>query len=370
VSTPTDSSRRDFLKGKAGARALRDVVDGALGPAEAGDQPGLPTPQSLEYAGSSDYLLSVSRRAMACTFEVHFPAAVRGAGTQAALAALDRIDELESQMTVYRAASEIVDINRLAAERAVPVEERLFGLLERAVELSRETGGAFDITSNPLSETWGFSRRQGRLPTEGEVEAARNRVGYEQIVLDPAARTVAFAAPGVTINLNSIGKGYALDRVAELLAERDLDRFLLHGGNSSVLGRNGSEAPPWRIGVRHPLRPRERLGELLVTDRAVGTSGSGTQYFHHRGKRYGHILDPRSGYPAEGVLSATVLAPTGADADALATAFYIMGPETVEEYCRRHEDIGAILVCPGPAARTAELCLFGTAEEWWRPLTD
>jgi FAD:protein FMN transferase len=366
VSTSPDSSRRDFLKGKAGARALRDAVDGALGPAGDASTGWKSIPRPV--AEASDYLLSVSRQAMACTFEVHFPAVLRGRGTEAALAALNRIDELEAQMTVYRAASEVLDINRLAAEQPVHVEERLFGLLERAIELSRETAGAFDITSTPLSEIWGFSRRQGRLPSEGEIEAAKRRVGYEQIVLDPSKRTIAFTRPGVAINLNSIGKGYALDRVAELLVESGLERFLLHGGNSSVLGRSGPEdQPAWRIGVRNPLRPTERLGELLVADRAVSTSGSGTQFFHHRGKRYGHLLDPRTGYPAEGVFSATVLAPRGADADALATAFYILGPEKVEEFCRRHEEIGAILVCPGRSGRKVERWTFGAADAYWRP---
>src|SRR5262249_4156409 len=138
---------------------------------------------------------------------------------------------------------------------------------------------------------------------------------------------------GVEINLGSIGKGYALDRMAELLVAEGIENFLIHGGNSSVLGRGVGqesgvrsqeleeterETRGWWVGLRHPLVPERRIGEICLRDRALGTSGSGTQFFVHEGKRYGHILDPRTGRPAEGTLSTTVAAPTGAEADALA----------------------------------------------------
>jgi thiamine biosynthesis lipoprotein len=348
---------------------MRGAVDAVLGPAEEPDSgQGTPRGPALDLAQDTDYLLTVSRRAMACNFEVHLPAATRGAGTEAALAALDLVDDLEAQMTVYRETSDVLEINRLAAFRPVEVEERLFDLLQRAIRISQETGGAFDVTSNPLSEVWGFSRRQGRLTTEVELDSAKRRVGFEQIVLEPDARRISFSREGVAINLNSIGKGYALDRAGELLVGAGMDHFLLHGGNSSVLARvAGDGGQPWRIGVRNPVRPTERLGEIAISNRAVGTSGSGTQYFHHGGRRYGHILDPRTGNPAEGVLSATVLAPSGAEADALATAFYVMGPEDAEEYCRRHADLSAISVCPAQRGANLEPLVFGDSDTGWRP---
>ena len=361
MTNQSDSSRREFLTGTAGVRAVRGAVDAALGPEDAAEES---QAAAADHGGDSDYLLKVSRRAMACTFEVHLPIETRGAGTEAALAALDLVDELEAQMTVYRETSEVLEINRRAAHEPVEVEERLFAVLELAVRIGRETGGAYDITSNPLSEVWGFSRREGRLPSEAELTAAKDRLGYEQMRLDADARRISFSRPGVAINLNSIGKGYALDRAAELLQQAGFDHFLLHGGNSSVLGRTAGQ-DAWRIGVRNPVRPTERLGEILLGDAAVGTSGSGTQYFHHHGKRYGHILDPRTGYPAEGVLSATVLAETGAEADALATAFYVMGPHRVGEYCHAHPEIRAVLVCPGASGSRVEVYLFGANGDWW-----
>src|SRR5262249_22084603 len=156
-----------------------------------------------------------------------------------------------------------------------------------------------DITSGPLSEAWGFSRREGRVPSEAQIAEARKRVGMQHLVLDHDHNTIAFQRPGVCINLNSMGKGYALDRMEEHLTAQGVDDYLLHGGKSSVLARGnqpGSKDQGWRIGVRHPLRPAERLAELVLRDKALSTSGAGTQFFIRAGKRYGHILDPRTGF--------------------------------------------------------------------------
>ena len=163
------------------------------------------------------------------------------------------------------------------------------------------------------------------------------------------------------INLGSIGKGYALDRIAELFESKGIENFLLHGGNSSVLGR-GTCADGWWIGLRHPLVPERRIGEILLRDRALGTSGSGTQFFTHEGRRYGHILDPRTGRPADGMLSVTVAAASGAEADALATAFYVLGVDAALEYCRQHPGIAAILMSPGDSSATVDVTIYGAKD--------
>src|SRR3972149_3939718 len=149
----------------------------------------------------------------------------------------------------------------------------------------------------------------------------------DHVVLDEAKRTIAFRRPGISVNLNCIGKGYALDRMAELLAGSGVPDYLLPGGRSSVWARGsrpGEDGVGWPIGLRHPLRPTERLAEFFLRDQALATSGSATQFFRHRGQQYGHILDPRTGRPAEGIFSATVIAASAARADALSTALYVM----------------------------------------------
>lgn len=289
-------------------------------------------------------LLRFSRQAMATTFELVLPF---GARQELADAILDAIDQLEDQMTVYRPASEVSRINQLARHGPMGVEPRLFGLLQEAARLTAETDGAFDISTGALIKAWGFYRRQGRVPTALERELVQDKVGMQHVVLNPEEMTVAFARPGLEINLGSIGKGYALDRAAELLkSDGNIRAALLHGGRSSVLavGRQPGDRRGWPIGVRHPDDPERRLAVLSLRDRGLGTSAATYQHLEYNGRRLGHILDPRTGWPADGVKSASVTAPTAALADALATAFFILGPDWAREYCERHPEIGAVLL--------------------------
>ena len=153
---------------------------------------------------------------------------------------------------------------------------------------------------------------------------------------------------------------------------------LLHGGQSSILARGcrlgklGHASPEkpagWTVGIRHPLRYDRRLAEICLVDRALGTSGSGVQFFRHKGRRLGHILDPRTGQPAEGILSTTVLAPNAATADALATAFYVMGVEGALEYCRARPEVAAIIVSPARRAGGIEIQSAGLGEDEWELL--
>jgi thiamine biosynthesis lipoprotein len=329
----------------------------------------LPFPPAAEHAPSaigaagSRPLVSVHRRAMACEWEVQLATNRDDDSMEHVFAALDLVEALEDQMTVYRDDSEVIRINRRAADGPVPVESRLFEILQLAERVHRETDGALDITSGPLSDAWGFSRRRGRVPCDDEIAAALTRVGMHHVSLNPANCSIAFRRPGITINLNSIGKGYALDRMAELLTAAGVDDYLIHGGKSSVLARGG-----WPIGLRHPLRPALRVAEFNLRDEALSTSGAGTQFFHHRGRRYGHILDPCTGWPADGVFSATVVAPTAVEAEALSTAFYVMGPVKVAEYCGRRREIGALLVTPAQRQGEVDLQAFGLDDSRWRRL--
>ncbi len=306
----------------------------------------------------SDLLIHVSRRAMACEFEVRFPAERYQQGTESALEALDLVEAWEEEISYFRPTSQLSRINLLAAEEPVEVSPSLFELLRLAMTLYAETQGAYDVTSAPLWEAWGFARRAGEIPTEAQLAEARSRVGSHLVELDPARRTVRFRQPGVRINLGSIGKGQALDVCGERLLSLGMADFLLHGGQSSVLARglrtrelpegSPSTLRRWEVGIRDPRQPSRRLGVVRLHDRALGTSSGQFQSFRHQGRRYGHILDPRSGWPAEGVLATTVVAPTAALADALSTAFYVMEPDRSLDYCRTHPEIGAVLVCPGP----------------------
>jgi thiamine biosynthesis lipoprotein len=292
---------------------------------------------------AGDCWLHVNRTAMACRFEVTLPASEEK-GVVVATEALDEIDRLESQLTVFRPDSEVSFINRQAAIAAVKVEPALFDLLGLCQQLYAETGGAFDITSGPLSRCWGFLKREGRVPREEEIALARSVVGSDKLTFDPERKTVRYSQPGVEINLGSIGKGYALDQVATRLRAR-IPTALLNAGASSMRAiGSGQGDEGWVVGLRHPRSKFRRLGMLRLHDCALSTSGSEEQFFTVAGRRFGHILDPRNGWPADSVTSVTVVASSGAVSDALATAFFVGGRKLAESYCARHKDVLVIML--------------------------
>ena len=362
------TTRRQFLSGAAAVEAVGDLTHGIAVEARAGKFKQPPTSQPRE-----TYLVQFARTAMACEFQIFLTADHPPFAPQAAISALDLVDHLEEQMTVYREDSELSAINRQAVAGAVEVESRLFELVQRCAWLYDETAGAFDITAGPLSKVWGFFRREGKLPGEDDIQSALDLVGTEKLTLDANGETVRFARDGVEMNLGGIGKGYALDRAAALLQSEDVENFLFHGGRSSVLAR-GSRVPsdaennPWTVGIGHPRRPDRRLGLLVLHDKAMSTSGTATQSFHHAGKRYGHILDPRTGRPAEGVLSVTALCDDAALADALSTAFYVLGVEKTEEFCQRHPEASALVVLPTKSAQQVEVVSINMPEGAWEAL--
>lgn len=307
-------------------------------------------------ADADIHSLVIGREAMACRFEIVFNAGEHPQDTAAAIAALDVVDDVEGQISIYRDSSELSRLNATAAAGWQPVSAAVFALLEESLELFARTAGAFDIAAGRLVRTWGFLKRQGRFPTADDLTAALAASGSQWLELDPGARRVRFMRPGLELNPGAIGKGWALDRAVEQLINDGIESCLLHGGSSSVraIGRQGpgprDDHRGWAVGIRHPLRPGVRLATVALTDRALGTSGSGTQFFIDRGRKLGHILDPRTGRPAEGVLSATVLAPTAAEADALATAAYVLGRAGLPRIAPPGGPVSAILTVPGKQA--------------------
>lgn len=333
------SSRRDFLRGKAAAAAMQETVDRRLPPTAEAKTRAASQPQHLTMA--------LTRRAMACEFQIRLRVSQDQNETDAGMRALDVIEDVEQQLSVYRETSDVSRLNLLAGEQPLRVEDDFGELLRQSLTLCESSGGAYDITAGPLSDVWGFTRRAGELPAQQQIKKALKRVDWRSVQYDVDKGTV-FLEGGVAINFNSIGKGYALDRaLASLLAE-GVENSLLHGGRSTLLARGSRQAEEgWQVGVRHPLRPKERIAAFTLRDEAFSTSGSATQCFVHNGKRYGHLIDPRTGWPAEGLHSVSVIAPTGAEADALSTAFFVMGYDAAARWCENRPDVRSLFVCPG-----------------------
>jgi thiamine biosynthesis lipoprotein len=307
-------------------------------------------------------LLCVRRPAMGSFFEIRLGTQVPG-GLELANRALDLIDRLEAQLTIYDEGSELSRLNATAHHGPVEVEEGLFGLLELAVELSRRTGGAFDVASGAISEAWGLIRGPRRLPDPQVLQQARERTGSHLIVLDRDRRTVCFRRAGVKLNLGGIGKGYAIDRVVALLRDHWWPTgSLIHGGQSSLFALR---SPPgrigrgWEIALRNPFVPERPIARIHLRDRGLGTSGNSFQCSEVEGRPIGHLLDPRTGEPASGPASVTVLAPSAAEADALSTAFYLLGPEAAADFVAQNPAVSAVFVTEGPADRSPRILSFG-----------
>jgi FAD:protein FMN transferase len=280
--------------------------------------------------------IRVHRPAMACRFEVLLDSQDAPL-VAAARAALDEIDAIEASLTYFRGTSELSRVNREAGRVPVVVSPALFALLRLCGEIHAQSGGAFDPTSTPLSRAWGFLARDGRLPEPSEIDAARAAVGWEHVALAAEARSVRFDREGLELNLGAVGKGWALDRVTAGLRVAGVSRALLSAGGSSQRAWGRS---PWDVAL---TSAGETLARLRLRDAALGTSGAGEQNFEAGGRRYGHVIDPRSGWPSEGVRSATAITDEAAVADALATAFLVGGPAVAAELCAARPQTLAIL---------------------------
>ncbi|MFN3651585.1 MAG: FAD:protein FMN transferase [Armatimonadota bacterium] len=268
------------------------------------------------------------------------PEYLRDAGSQA----LDEVERLEAQLSHYRPDSDVTDLNVRAYHQAVRLEPLLYRLLRHAVELSEATGGAFDCALGALIRCWGFFRGQGALAEEAAVKEALEQCGSRWLELDDDARTVRFLRP-VQVHLGAIGKGYAVDRMVGVLREVGVRAALVHGGTSTLYALG---APPgdtdWSVGLCDPSDRTRRLGVVRLRDRALSTSGDYEQFFEIAGRRYSHLLDPRTGYPAVGMRSATVAAASATDTDALSTAAFVLGPTGASEVLERFPGTGAVLL--------------------------
>ncbi len=318
-------TRRDFLK------PTRSDDDHCVDPA------GVPV---------GGHTVRVATRAMACEFSVIMnPGSHDHVSTVGDV--LEMVHEIEGWLSVYKPNSEISHINRLAATEPVRLRPDLYELLKTARQLHQQTNGAFDIAAGAQIQLWRDCRAEQRIPTAEELDTVLSRSGSHHLDLDDEASTVAFDTNGLQLDPGAIGKGFALDEAAAWLrkTEDGPQSFLVHGGHSSLVARGqdfGKTGGP--VGMGNPLFTKKRLGTVLLRDQAMSTSGSNIQFFRHEGRRYGHILDPRTATPVEGMLSVTVLADSAATADALSTAFFVLGVETARIVCDNLSNVGAILV--------------------------
>ena len=283
-------------------------------------------------------------KAMGSGFQITVVAKDSSEAFSAINLARQEIVRIEKLISSWDINSETSAINRNAGIEAVVVSEELFYLIERATKLSALTDGAFDISYASMDKIWKFDGSVQEMPNDAAIKASIAKVGFHKILLDPKQKSVFLTEKGMKIGFGAIGKGYAADKAKELLREMGVPAGIVNAsGDMNTWGKqlNGK---PWTVAITNPLNKNKAFATLPITDGAVVTSGNYEKYINIAGKRYTHIIDPRSGYPSSGLLSVTVFAPKAELADALATSVFVMGKEAGIDRINQLPQVECIIV--------------------------
>jgi thiamine biosynthesis lipoprotein len=284
---------------------------------------------------------------MGVEFKLVFFAIDQATADRAQAAAFKRIAQLNGVLSDYNPESELSKLSRSAPSPApVKLSDDLWQVLSQAQALAAESDGAFDVTVGPLTALWRRARRTRQLPSPEKLAAARAAVGHEHLLLDPQKQTARLAKPGMRLDLGGIGVGYAVDQALAVLGEHGIDRAMIDASGDIGVSGPPPGAKGWRIGVA-PLDPQAAPSHyLLLANAAVTTSGDAFQFVEIAGKRYSHIVDPKTGLGLTERTSATVVAPTCTAADSLATAVCVLGTPAGLKLIESREGAAAIIVRP------------------------
>ncbi len=239
--------------------------------------------------------------------------------------AINEISRIEKLISSWDSRSQTAEVIRNAGIKPVKVDKELFELINRSMAISRLTDGAFDITYASMDKIWKFDGSMKKMPFDSEIKASVSKVGFENIILDKEKQTVFLKLKEMKIGFGAIGKGYAADKAKALLMSKGVAAGVINAsGDMNTWGKqpNGED---WKVAITNPLNKNNAFALLPITDGAVVTSGNYERYVTFNGKRYTHIIDPKTGYPSSGIVSTTVFAPKAELADALATSVFVMG---------------------------------------------
>ncbi|MBI5144461.1 MAG: FAD:protein FMN transferase [Candidatus Omnitrophica bacterium] len=238
--------------------------------------------------------------------------------------AFDEVRRIEGVLSRFREDSQIYMLNKSAHDSPQHIDIELFYLLEKCIEFSKRTGGAFDITIAPLTDLWRQAERKGILPEKDEIDYLLSQIGYQEIILDEDARTISFKNRHLKIDLGAAGKGYALDRAAAVLKKNGIEKaYLDFGGQISYIDESNSVE---YVGIKNPLRPEEVMTSLPIKNQSISTSGSYERYFEVMERTYSHIIDPATGRPVDNcILSVNVIGESAMESDMFSTALFVLG---------------------------------------------
>nr|WP_208526396.1 FAD:protein FMN transferase [Clostridium botulinum] len=265
---------------------------------------------------------------------------------KAVQASVDKISDIENKMSLNISTSEVNKINKNAGIAPVKVSKNTFDVVKASLIYSEKSKGFFDITVEPLVSIWGIGTDKARIPSKDEISTALKLINYKDVVINEKESTIMLKRKGQAIDLGAIAKGYTADELKKVLLNYNVSSaFLSLGGNVYVLG-NKPDKTPWKIGVQNPLEPRgDYLGIVSVSDKSVVTSGNYERFFERNGKRYHHIFDTKTGYPAEkGLISVSIISDKSIDGDALSTSVYTLGLDEGKKLIESLKGVEAIFV--------------------------
>jgi thiamine biosynthesis lipoprotein len=262
------------------------------------------------------------------------------AAEEAVRASFDEIAAINDIMSNYVETSELMQLTERAAGSPVQVSPELFFILQRSLALSSISDGAFDITVGPYASLWREARRSEQLPADRQLAAADSLVGWQKIELDPVARTVQLQVPGMEIDLGGIAKGYALDRALAVLKQQGVERALVNAGGDVVVSGSPPGKEGWVVSAGSKDSTRRHI---TLSHAAVASSGDTEQFVESGGKRYSHIVDPRTGLGLTSRIAVTVVAPDGMTADSYATTVSVLGPEKGRQFVDRFPGVTAYI---------------------------
>ncbi len=261
--------------------------------------------------------------------------------------AINAIYRLEKHISHYLIDNDLSSLNKSAGLGPVKVNSDLFEVIRWSKQYWERTEGAFDPSVGPLLDLWGFYRKNREdIPTESEINETLKKVGMNKVKINVEEQSVELTVPGMRLDFGGIGKGLALDRAKTILKEQGIKSGILHAGTSSIVAIG---IPPnqagWKIGIRSPYNKNEIIEEFLICDESLSTSSVSEQYLERKGRKYGHIFNPKTGMPVENsIVSSTVICKTATESDALSTSFFVLNVDKTKEYCRKFPDVKVFLV--------------------------
>ncbi len=259
-------------------------------------------------------------------------------------AAFDEINRLDALLSAHDPDSEIWAVNRNAGVSPVEVSRDTLYVVERALYFAQITGGAFDPTILPVMSLWGFGKPTASVPRPSELADALKLVDYRKVLVDSESSTVFVTDYGMGLDLGGIAKGYAVDKMAEVMRTKNVSSFLINAGGNTLTQGTKPDGSLWRVAVTDPKNPEEFIGVMPSKDLAIVGSGDYQRFFIEEGVRYHHIIDPKTGYPVRGIHGTAVFLPSSTDADALSTSLFVLGPDAGDEILAKFEGAGVIYV--------------------------